>query len=150
MVVPDAVQDLDQLVKLAEIEFSSRPSVFSTLTFGAALYRAGRFAESIEQFNKANADWAPGANLYSPSAAWFFLAMAHQRLDHGEEARKWLDEAIKREEQEKQNPKYKDLWLSRLAAPLLHRECEALVKGSGAGPDKFNQQERTYSKMPKG
>jgi WD40 repeat protein len=60
---------------------------------GAALYRAGRYIEAIEklvreeQRRKDRAARVPE----QASQAWAFLAMAHHRLGHPDEARKWLD-----------------------------------------------------------
>ena len=52
-----------------------------------ALYRAGRYQESVECFEAS-------AKMYRPKALeWCFLAMAHHRLGHVAEARRCLEEA---------------------------------------------------------
>ena len=56
-------------------------------TLGAALYRAGRFEESIRRLEESIA----GRNGESQPQDWVFLALAHHRLGHGAEARRWLD-----------------------------------------------------------
>jgi WD40 repeat protein/tetratricopeptide (TPR) repeat protein len=59
-------------------------------TLGVALYRAGRFAQAIETLGKslkAGKGWFDGFDL-------FFLAMAHQRLGHGAQARACYDRAV--------------------------------------------------------
>ena len=57
---------------------------------GAALLRAGRPGEAIGRFEQsltAQPDWPNhGLNAYG-------LALAHHRLGHPEEARRWLDRA---------------------------------------------------------
>jgi WD40 repeat protein/serine/threonine protein kinase/tetratricopeptide (TPR) repeat protein len=73
------------------------PRNLSGLEFlGVALYRAGRFEESIARLSQSMelrsgkgspADWA---FLGSP-ADWAFLAMAHHCLGHRDEAKKWLE-----------------------------------------------------------
>src|SRR5262245_49427163 len=88
-------------------------------TLGACLYRAGRFGEAILLLQEATSVWENGAakpTSYSPAYTWFFLAMAHQRLGHAEEARRWLDKGIKGMEQETQNPAV--LWNRRLTLEL--------------------------------
>ena len=57
---------------------------------GAALLRAGRPGEAIARFEQsleAQPDW-PGHGLNA-----YCLALAHRRLDHPDEARRWLDRA---------------------------------------------------------
>jgi tetratricopeptide (TPR) repeat protein len=57
-------------------------------TLGAAQYRAGDWAAAIEDLNKA-IELRNGGDSFD----WFFLAMAHWRLGHTEDARKWYDRA---------------------------------------------------------
>ena len=64
---------------------TERPIYLNTV--GAALYRAGRFEESIrcleEGIQKRIGESLP--------QDWVFLALAHHQLGHGPEARRWLD-----------------------------------------------------------
>src|SRR5262245_13920490 len=56
-------------------------------TLGAALYRAGRYDEAIRRLEE-------GIRLQGGESLpvdWAFLAMAHHRLGHRAEARRWLD-----------------------------------------------------------
>ena len=72
------------------------------MTLGAALYRAGRFEAAAKVLADAEAAYAreqatPSPGIFvSTSVAYgrFFLAMTHQRLNHHEEAQRWLDEAV--------------------------------------------------------
>ncbi len=139
VVGPDAVNDLDQVIKLAEIVArSNSKSPYYSPTMGAALYRAGRFEEALPQLNKASAECPLGARADSPAIPWFFLAMTHHRLGHKEEARQWLAKAVKRVEEEKRSPKCQSFrtWEWRLISQLLRRESEGLLKGSGPALDK--------------
>ena len=68
-------------------------------TLGVARYRADQWHEAIEALEKSIS--LQGDN----SLDWFFLAMAHQRLGHEEEARRWYDQAV--EWMKKHNP---DIW----------------------------------------
>ncbi len=54
-------------------------------------YRSSQFAEAIAQAEKSNADspkWS--SNIFN----WPLLAMAHHRLGHVAESRKWLDKSL--------------------------------------------------------
>jgi WD40 repeat protein/tetratricopeptide (TPR) repeat protein len=97
---------------------------------GAALYRAGRLEEAAERLNEA-VRASGGDGTY---ADWLFLAMTHQRLGHGEEARRWLDKAVRwMDGADWSRPADADsspTWLDRLETQLLRREAEALVKGA--------------------
>jgi WD40 repeat protein/serine/threonine protein kinase len=86
VLAPDAVKDLDGSVKMAEMALRNDPqNVDFSNTLGAALYRAGRFTEAIQRLSQVTSE--PGRNCLA--YPWFFLAMAHHRVGHSEEARKW-------------------------------------------------------------
>src|SRR5262249_42907018 len=103
-------------------------------TRGAALYRAGRFAEAIGPLREANTAWeSRKATMDSPAYTWFFLAMAHHQLAHAEEARQWLDKGIEWMDRETRNNGLP--WNLRLTLQLLRREAEALLKGPAANPN---------------
>jgi tetratricopeptide (TPR) repeat protein/serine/threonine protein kinase len=65
---------------------------------GLAHYRAGNWKESLDALEEAM-KLAKGGN----SSHWFCVAMAHQRLGHNSEARKWYDKAV--EWMDKHKPK---------------------------------------------
>jgi tetratricopeptide (TPR) repeat protein len=116
---------------MAEMAFPSHPRTDDyAMTLAAALYRANRFGEAIQRLNEVNAGLPQAATkttAYSPAYTWFFLAMAHHRLGHREEARRWLDKAIQRTEQETRNESLH--WNRRVTLQLLRREAEELVPG---------------------
>jgi serine/threonine protein kinase/tetratricopeptide (TPR) repeat protein len=136
VLAPDAVEDLDRPVQLAESALRSDPKGASyTNTLGAALYRAGRFAEAIRRLQEAHTAWEKTKETrHSPAYTWFFLAMAHHRLGQAEEGRRWLDKAIKGTEQETRNNGLP--WSRRLTLQLLRREAEALLKDPAAAEPK--------------
>jgi hypothetical protein len=110
---------------------ASRSRAYAGLnTLGAALYRAGRLEEAVQRLSEA-VRTSGGDGTY---ADWLFLALAHQRLGHGEEARRWLDQVVRwmdradwsRPTDAGSSP----TWPVRLEAQLLCREAEALVKGA--------------------
>ena len=60
---------------------------------------------------------------------WLFLAMAHQRLGHGDEARKWLEKSGRAVEQAEDGR-----WGQRLELRLLRREAEAMIRPACVSP----------------
>ena len=92
VLAPDAAVYGEALVHLAEAGVAGRPErgrerseVLNTL--GAALYRAGRFEEAIRRLNES-IQALDGGDVPKGFA---FLAMAHHRLGHRDEAKRWLD-----------------------------------------------------------
>ncbi len=98
---------------------------FPKATLGAALYRAGRFEDAIRSLEG-------GQNFHD---AWPFLAMAHGRLGHCDEGRRWLDRL--RNERANSGPAKEDdlmsvessLWsyFGELKIRLLRSEAEAVI-----------------------
>ncbi|HEV3260827.1 MAG TPA: protein kinase, partial [Gemmataceae bacterium] len=78
-------------VRLANLAVKADPKAPWYLhTLGLAEYRAGRFDQAIQQLQKSmdtDPRW-PGQVVN-----WLVLAMAHHRLGHADEARRWLDKA---------------------------------------------------------
>jgi tetratricopeptide (TPR) repeat protein len=58
-------------------------------TLGITLYRAGDWNAAISALEKSR-ELRQGGDWYD----WFFLAMAHWRLSHKEEAQRWYDQTI--------------------------------------------------------
>jgi WD40 repeat protein/tetratricopeptide (TPR) repeat protein len=84
-------------------------------TWGAALYRAGRYPEAVKELEEAlRLDGPDGSN-----ESKLFLAMAYQRLGQAERAR---------EEFGKAKPAEKPSWEERLIYERLRREAEDLLK----------------------
>jgi WD40 repeat protein/tetratricopeptide (TPR) repeat protein/tRNA A-37 threonylcarbamoyl transferase component Bud32 len=128
---PDAVADRDLPLRLAELAASREPKNpgFQN-TLGAALYRARRFEEAVQQLQKAAELRGKGGS------AWdcLFLAMTCHRLGHTEEAKTWQHkaaQAIDRALAAKPAPGGMPLtWEVRLQFELLRREASALLKGA--------------------
>jgi tetratricopeptide (TPR) repeat protein len=134
VLAPKSVDQLDQPVRMAESALRSNAKNQScSTTLGAAQYRAGRFAEAVQQLEKvvrALEQDATKPGMVSPAYAAFFLAMTHQRMGHDAEARQWLGKASKRMEQEMQDRSNEasKSWNRRCTLELLRREAEALLK----------------------
>jgi tetratricopeptide (TPR) repeat protein len=130
---PDAVADFAQALRLAKEASQKRAkNVFFQNTPGAVHYRAGRFEEAIERLTETDRllkDPQEGMRT-SPAYAWFLLAMAHYRLGQEDEAKAWLDKAIRwtekvhRQHDEGTVPLS---WNRRLTLQLLRSEAETLI-----------------------
>jgi tetratricopeptide (TPR) repeat protein len=164
ILAPEAVEDREAVVRCARaaVKAASKDSdKHSRLnTLGAVIYRAGRFEEAVGYLNDAmkalpelggpllridpssyggvSAGPTPGGDAWD----WLFLAMAHHRLGHVAEARKWLDKAIPRidqatQEQPEDTPSGPRInWRTRLSYRVLRREAEGLIGGTAAGRPK--------------
>jgi tetratricopeptide (TPR) repeat protein len=126
---PGATADPEVPVRLAEAAVrdcpeSNRGTLLNTL--GAALYRAGRYDEAIRRLNEGS-ERRGGA---STPDDWPFLAMAHHRLGHQAEARRWLDKL--REYRPSASP---DRFWDDLTTPVLRSEAEAVILYDPAFPD---------------
>jgi tetratricopeptide (TPR) repeat protein len=122
-----AIRDMARLVPLARVAapyYYARPRVL-----GAALYRVGKYDEAVRYFETA-------AKTYPPRAGdWCFLAMAHHRLSHADEARRclaeaarWIDEANRAELDDltRTQPNWGE-WHEPVVSQLLLREAEELL-----------------------
>ena len=117
---PDLVADRETPVRLAEAALAAFPTAQKPIvmnTLGAALYRAGRFEESIhwleEGIRKRGDESLP--------QDWAFLAMAHHQLGHRAEALRWLDRF--RTYRANENP---NAFWDELEIRVLRNEAESL------------------------
>jgi tetratricopeptide (TPR) repeat protein len=124
----DTLPAMDRLLPLTRV--ADRTWHWGTWVRGAALYRAGRYEESVRCFEMA-------ANTFRPRAwEWCFLCMAHDRLGHADEARhclaeaaRWIDEANREEVDDLSGtrPAWR-AWHEPVVDELLLREAESLVQ----------------------
>ena len=122
----DAAVYGEALVHLAEAGVAGRPErgrersdVLNTL--GASLYRAGRFGEAIRRLNES-IQALDGGDVPKGFA---FLAMAHHRLGHGDEAKRWLDKLVAYQPKDGADFSWDDVEIR-----ILRREAESLILGS--------------------
>ena len=123
----DTLPDMARLLPLTRVADSVWH--LSTWVRGAALYRAGRYEESVHCFETA-------AKTYRPRAwNWCFLALAHHRLGHADEARRclaeaarWIEEANRHEGDDLSATQaaWGD-WQEPVVFSLLLREAEAIL-----------------------
>jgi Flp pilus assembly protein TadD len=144
---PESGADPDRILSLAEnlLAKSSRDH-WHVNQLGAALYRAGRFEEAVTHLTKAT-DLSCHPYRTNMLSTWFYLAMAHHRLGHAEEAHRWLVQAVQGTQQalkssaeppgKSGNPDgvIPPNWSRRLTLGLLRREAEQLIEAPGAKPE---------------
>jgi eukaryotic-like serine/threonine-protein kinase len=148
----DAVKSYQDLLRAVEMRLKkpAPPATRTawdwnlTLFSGLAHYRAGQFEKSIDQLNEfaAAEEKAPGT-MYPAPYARYFLAMAHHRLGHVVEARRWLERAstwdpATRYRVDPSAPKRKTVIFLRpeqhAALKMYRREAEELILGSKPKP----------------
>jgi tetratricopeptide (TPR) repeat protein len=140
VLAPNAVADREALVRLAEQVFKGAenfPDPHRYLqTLAAASYRAGRFEEAVKHLDAGMA----AHGKWGDAADWLLLALAHQRLGHADEARNWLDKAVRWLDASTQDkPADNTLgshidWETWLALRVLRREAEEVLGASKATP----------------
>lgn len=107
------LRDPGRAVELANKAITLAPSsVIIWNTLGVSRYRAGDWKESALALEKSM-EIRKGGDAFD----WFFLAMAHWRLNHQEDARKWYDQAV--EWMEKNKPQDEELLRFRAEAAEL-------------------------------
>jgi tetratricopeptide (TPR) repeat protein len=89
---PDAVADPARVVALAQEALAQEPGNANYLTIlGAALYRAGDFHGARQRLDEAAKVHGPEETVWD----WLFLAMTYHQLGQPQEARRWLDQAVR-------------------------------------------------------
>jgi hypothetical protein len=107
-------------------------------TLAAAQYRAGRFDESVRTF-----DEVVRLKFTLRAWDWLFLAMAHSRLGHTDEARRGLDEADRwiatadaRDQAQTTGKESYVGWYEKVEVAALRREAATVVGGPSAAPNR--------------
>jgi eukaryotic-like serine/threonine-protein kinase len=112
-------EDLVKLAEIAEQGLSGKEwKQYVLNTLGVVLYRAGRFKDAIRRLEEG-IRFRKGESLPQD---WAFLSMAHGRLGHHDEARRWLDRF--RSYQPNADP---NAFWAELEIRLLRSEADAVV-----------------------
>jgi hypothetical protein len=126
VLAPDAVSDHEAPIRLAEAALAGYPErgkersdLLNTL--GAALYRAGRFDDAIRRLNQS----IQASEDEGDPRAFAFLAMVHHRLDHADQAKRWLDKLVAYQPKPGAELSWDDVDVR-----ILRREAESLILGS--------------------
>jgi serine/threonine protein kinase/tetratricopeptide (TPR) repeat protein/WD40 repeat protein len=136
---PEGARDPARLLRYAEQRLVDHPSDKKVrFTLGLAYYRAGRFDEAVRQLSEL-------AALKEWPLAWPVLALAHHRLGHVEEARKWLAMADQWSEKVTRDnlkapafnlARHCDVWVWEwVQFEVFQREAEVLIDGSARKAD---------------
>jgi len=132
LVHPDAVSDWNSLSERAEHIFNETAHYGTRLARGvnkgAIEYRAGRYASAIEWLERHRLP--ESTKDYRPVRASLFLAMAHHRLGHAEEARASLEQA---RSVMQRHPKLEDgdlgsYWRGWLSCQIVFDEAKRLLE----------------------
>jgi WD40 repeat protein/serine/threonine protein kinase len=134
-ITPDAVQDHDHVVRLAESQAKAFPNFWEANDLlGRARYRAGDFRGALTALQKSLTLQAT-ASVYSK----LFLAMTQERLGNHIEARSWLQDAVKLLDQADQFEaaavpgQMPRTWIDRVVQRVIRAEAEQLVNGPAPG-----------------
>ncbi|MBI1914702.1 MAG: protein kinase [Planctomycetes bacterium] len=141
--LPDAVADWTTPLRLAEKAVAGTPKSANYLnTLGAVLYRAKQYDKCIARLDESVAL----QGKIGTAEDWLFLAMAHHKLAHRDEARKCLAKAVALIEQTTAkkpmtSPASPPAWPWLVEIDLLRREAQELILGTSdtgkpAGPPK--------------
>jgi hypothetical protein len=133
VLAPDAVADREAVVRLAEqvLQGSGNDQLLA-----AANYRAGRFEEAVRIL-------VAGITIHGNEGNpldWLLLALVHARLGHADEARTWLDKAVRWLDASTQEKPADDAfgsrihWQTWLALRDLRREAEEDLRANKAAP----------------
>jgi hypothetical protein len=102
---------------------------------GAAMYRVGQLDQAVAHCTRSIRSWP----LWSANDLnWYTLALAHHRLGHDEEARRWFDlveaslTAKERKAAERPAPPPGYYIVDDLEAQVLRREARALIASKPA------------------
>jgi serine/threonine protein kinase/formylglycine-generating enzyme required for sulfatase activity/Flp pilus assembly protein TadD len=136
---PDAVADLEPVVRLAEQAITGtekHPAYrWYLMARGMADYRQGQFARVIERLEKGNRG---DIDAYRAATTSLLLAMAHHRLGQGGEARQALARARELAEQRLPKPEKGEplggAWDDWIRFQVLRREAEGLLGGAEPEP----------------
>jgi hypothetical protein len=130
--VPARPEDGPQLLRLGKL---AAPLWTGNLrALAAAQYRVGQYEDAIRTFDEV-------VRVRTLRAwDWLFLAMAHSRLNHAEESRRfltqadqWIATAEALDQAKKTGPGSYGGWPEKPEVAALRREAENLVNGAAAG-----------------
>jgi hypothetical protein len=130
---PDAVADPGALVRLAEFFLKGDPKPGQARserlrTLGATLYRSGRFAEAIRALEESHQERGDDGD----PRGFAFLAIAHHRMGHRAEAKRWLDRLAASRPRKESDFSWDDVEID-----ILRREAESLLFDAGSSADPF-------------
>ena len=142
--VPDAVSDWSTVLALADrlVKMCPEEAVY-LVTRGGVLYRSGRWKEALGPLTEGHRLLKDNPNPYrrlDDARSCSFLAMAHHRMGHRDEARKWFDRMVEQTEaamEADRSGKVNIYWNNQADMKLLRPEAaHLLVISESASPAK--------------
>ena len=130
--LPDAVSDPSILIGMADRAVKASASIHLQ---GAALCRAGVFAEALHILDRAIEEGRPRCKPWE----WLFAALVHEKLGNREQARRYLDQSqqwIEEADHREANPG-SELWpdpYQPVEVKQLYREVDALLAAKMGAP----------------
>jgi WD40 repeat protein/serine/threonine protein kinase/predicted Zn-dependent protease len=128
--VPDAMLDVGAMLKMQEQLVAKMPNSWHCeITYGALLFRAGQYEKSVKRLTALSKLGPQADNGYRG----LFLALAHHKLGHADEARRQLDQAVAWIDAAQQgkikNPfiRIPLAWTDAVAMAVLRAEAESLI-----------------------
>ncbi len=128
VLAPDGVDDYSLVIQLAERAVKAETYFRNQQGLGAVLFRAGQFGEAIETLQSVAETEKP--QDASPAYVWYFLAMAHHKMNNADQAAQWLAKAnawTDRVLGEAEAEAASLPWYRRLTLDLLRTEAEGLL-----------------------
>ncbi len=99
LLMPNALKDPKRAAQLADFGAANAPNnTWRRITQAASLYRQGKFEQAVKRLEEVlkTLPVNPSAAADGESlTTWLLLAMAHHRLEHTNDARRWLDQAVR-------------------------------------------------------
>jgi tetratricopeptide (TPR) repeat protein len=129
MLWPESDPPSDQVITLASIAVAKQPlSAWFLLVKGIGEYRAGRFEPCLEWLGKAHQ--ASDNSVQSLALVDLFMALAHHRLGHADQARQHLSAATAAIDRAADQATPGDLgtsWHDIVMCQIMRREVESLI-----------------------
>jgi Flp pilus assembly protein TadD len=143
LLAPDAVSDLRPVLQLAKRAVTATQQHWAYRSFllarGMADYRAGNLASAIDWINQSislrPATWYY-SNRHLVGTAHVFLAMAHHRLGHAEQARQAFHQATLLTNPSNRTSgenEYPEDWYHWMRLQIVRQEAERLLKAHHPG-----------------
>jgi tetratricopeptide (TPR) repeat protein len=142
LAAPDAGSDPAPLLRMAEAGVAKDLKSNALFTLGLAHYRAGQYEAAIRRLDESI---AADPRWVAMPQGWAVLAMAHHRLGHAAEARRWLAKAHDTSGDAARDVKPGRIFIDsapnwmRAEFLILRREADALIRDDGWPTDPFRR-----------
>jgi tetratricopeptide (TPR) repeat protein len=144
--VPGVIPHSDRLVSLAQqATVVGHAEPLRSFNLGLAEYRAGRLEDAVRNARESFASDTGGEMGPLGAINGALLAMAHHRLGHRDEARRWLDKINHLDWRSVRRWPSPQSWWQRSDFLVLKREAVELITGKPAPDDPWLREERGHA-----